>query len=236
MAKTQILIVEDDPAVSKLLTAYLGKEGYDTSVVGSVPEMQKTFTATTPDLIILDVMLPGEDGWSALRWLRARSQVPVVMLTGKGDTVDKVVGLELGADDYLAKPFDLRELLARLRTVQRRFEKPATSTVPEAGLTGEVKFRGWVLDLTAQQLRNENNEPVHLTLAEYRVLLILVQASSQVVTREQLMEAVAGRDWDPLDRSIDVHVSNLRRKLEADPKRSGLIRTVRGAGYMFVPG
>lgn len=234
MAKTQILIVEDDPAVSKLLTAYLGKEGFETAIAGSVPEMQTAFLAAPPDMIILDVVLPGEDGWSALRWLRARSQVPVIMLTGKGDTVDKVVGLELGADDYLSKPFDLRELLARLRTVQRRAAKtdlPSASPAP----TEEVRFQGWVLDLAAQQLRNEQGEVVHLTLAEYRILELLAQAPRQVVTRERLMEAVAGRDWDPMDRSMDVHVSNLRRKLEANPRQSGLIRTVRGSGYMLVP-
>lgn len=234
---TRILIVEDDQSVSKVVAAYLGKEGYDPHVVGSVPDMQKVFAEIKPDMVILDVMLPGEDGWSALRWIRARSQLPVVMLTGKGETIDKVVGLELGADDYLSKPFDLRELLARLRTVQRRIEKPKAAGVSETAepLSGEVSFHGWVLDLTAQQLKNEQGEIVHLTLAEYRVLVALARTPRQVITREQLMETVAGRNWDPLDRSIDVHVSNLRRKLESDPRRSGLIRTVRGSGYMFMP-
>jgi DNA-binding response OmpR family regulator len=154
------------------------------------------------------------------------------MLTGKGDTVDKVIGLELGADDYLAKPFDLRELLARLRSIQRRSERTPVQDEPAEDA---VTFSGWVLDLASQQLKTEADKVMHLTQAEYRILVLLVRNPRKAVTRDQLMATAAGRDWAPLDRSIDVHISNLRRKLDPDPNQPSLIRTVRGSGYMFVP-
>lgn len=236
MTGSSLLIVDDDAAISKLLAAYLRKEGFDIAIAESVREMQERFAAQPPEMILLDVMLPDADGWSALRWLRARSAVPVIMLTGKGETIDKIVGLEMGADDYLAKPFDLRELLARIRTIQRRLDRPGAPTREGAAEKQEVRFQGWVLDLAAHQLLDTDGQSVHLTQAEYRILVLLTAAPRQPVHRDQLMEAVAGRNWDPMDRSVDVHVSNLRRKLDREGGGPSLIRTVRGAGYMFVPG
>jgi len=232
-AKPQILMVEDDKAVSKLLKTYLEREGYGVVVAETVGEMRAAIERTPVDMVILDVILPDEDGWSALRWLRAHHALPVIMLTGKAEPVDRVVGLELGADDYVAKPFDLRELLARMRTIQRRLDKmPAP---PPADHEAAIAFAGWILDIVSQQLRSDDGEAAHLTQAEYRILALLARNPRRVVSRDELMGATAGREWEPFDRSIDVHISNLRRKIDPDPKQPSLIRTVRGAGYMFVP-
>ncbi|MBV8168641.1 MAG: response regulator transcription factor [Alphaproteobacteria bacterium] len=228
--KLRVLIVEDDPAISKMLKTYLEREGYAVAAAGTVADMRSAIEGGKIDLVLLDVVLPDEDGWSALRWVRARGDLPVIMLTGKGETVDKVIGLELGADDYLAKPFDMRELLARMRSIHRRAEKRSAPNADEA-----IAFAGWRLDVSSQQLKAEAGDTVHLTQAEYRILVLLAKNPRSVITRDQLMDAMAGREWEPLDRSIDVHISNLRRKLDPDPKQPSLIRTVRGAGYMFVP-
>ena len=232
-AKPQILVVEDDSAVSKLIKTYLEREGYSVVVAETVQEMRAAIERAPVDMVILDVVLPDEDGWSALRWLRARHALPVIMLTGKAEPVDRVIGLELGADDYVAKPFDLRELLARMRTIQRRLDK--VQAPPPANSPETIQFAGWTLDTVSQQLLSVAGERVHLTQAEYRILALLARNPRRVVSRDELMDATAGRDWEPFDRSIDVHISNLRRKIDPDPKQPSLIRTVRGAGYMFVP-
>jgi len=231
--KTQILVVEDDTGVSKLIKTYLEREGYAVAVAETVGEMRAAVERAPVDMVILDVMLPDEDGWSALRWLRARHALPVIMLTGKAEPIDRVIGLELGADDYVAKPFDLRELLARMRTIQRRVDK--VQAQPTANTAEAIQFAGWTLDIVSQQLKSETGDAVHLTQAEYRILVLLARNPRRVVSRDELMDATAGRDWEPFDRSIDVHISNLRRKIDPEPKQPSLIRTVRGAGYMFVP-
>jgi len=232
-AKPRILVVEDDPAVSKLIKTYLEREGYSVVVAETVQEMRAAIERAPVDMVILDVVLPDEDGWSALRWLRARHALPVIMLTGKAEPVDRVIGLELGADDYVAKPFDLRELLARMRTIQRRLDK--VQAPPPANSPETIQFAGWTLDTVSQQLLSVAGERVHLTQAEYRILALLARNPRRVVSRDELMDATAGRDWEPFDRSIDVHISNLRRKIDPDPKQPSLIRTVRSAGYMLVP-
>jgi DNA-binding response OmpR family regulator len=231
--KVKILAVEDDRSIAKLLHTYLEREGYAVSDSDTVAAMRRTVESTQVDLVLLDVGLPDEDGWSALKWLRARSDVPIIMLTGKNETIDKVIGLELGADDYLSKPFEFRELLARIRTILRRTEKAAVQV--EAPADEKISFAGWVLDPTSQLVKSEDGDLLHLTQAEYRILALLVRNPGRVIVRDDLMSAAAGRDWDPMDRSIDVHVSNLRKKLDLDPDLPSLIRTVRGAGYMFVP-
>jgi len=229
-----VLVVEDDGAVSKLVKTYLEREGYAVSTAETVRDMRRTVAGGEIDIIILDVGLPDEDGWSALRWLRAQGDIPVVMLTSESETVDRIIGLELGADDYLPKPFDLSELLARLHSVQRRVEQLPAPAQP--GGEEKIRFPGWIVDLATQQLTAENGQPVRLTQAEYRILVLLCRHPHQVITRDQLTEAVAGRSWQPFDRSVDVHISNLRRKLMRNDKLPSPIRTVRGSGYMFVPG
>jgi len=232
----KVLIVEDDRSVFRLLQTYLEREGYSILHAETVAAMRRTIENAAVGMVLLDVGLPDEDGWSALKWLRARSDVPIIMLTGKGEMTDKVVGLELGADDYLAKPFELRELLARMRTVQRRTEKAAAAAPgPEGEGDGKISFAGWVLDSVSHLVKSDSGETLHLTQAEFRILALLARNPGVAVPRDDLMSAAAGRDWDPLDRSVDVHISNLRKKLDLDPSLPSLIRTVRGAGYMFVP-
>jgi two-component system, OmpR family, response regulator len=226
-----VLIVEDDAAVSKLIKTYLEREGYGTSTAGTVAQMRSTVAGGKVDFVILDVVLPDEDGWSALRWLRERHRVPVMMLTGRAEPVDRVIGLELGADDYVAKPFDLRELLARLRAILRRLDK----TEPPADPAELIQFAGWTLDTACHRLVSDAGQAEHLTQHEYRILMLLARNPRRPVTRDELMEATAGRAWQPFDRSVDVHISNLRRKLDPNPALPSLIRTVRGSGYMFVP-
>ncbi|MBN9498813.1 MAG: response regulator transcription factor [Alphaproteobacteria bacterium] len=239
MNKIRLLIVDDDPGVSKLLATYLGREGYAPEIADSVAAMQASFEKSPPELVILDVMLPDGDGWGALRWIRERSQLPVMMLTGKGDTIDKIVGLEMGADDYLAKPFEMRELLARLRTIQRRrvYADQQIQQAQPAAAAAETKFRfhGLEIDVVAHEVRDPNGAEIKLTMAEFRLLSILARNAGKVVPRDQLSEDVAGRDWDPNDRSIDVHLSNLRKKIDGAANRAGIIRTVRGTGYMLIP-
>ena len=239
MSGGKILIVEDDRSVFRILQSYLEREGYSVINAETVASMRRIIETSQISMMLLDVGLPDEDGWSALKWLRARSDVPIIMLTGKSEMTDKVVGLELGADDYLAKPFELRELLARIRTIQRRTEKAAAAQAAtpaaEGAAPGKIAFAGWVLDPASHLVKSEAGETLHLTQAEFRILLLLARIPGVAVPREDLMSAAAGREWEPLDRSVDVHISNLRKKLDLDPGLPSLIRTVRGAGYMFVP-
>jgi DNA-binding response OmpR family regulator len=230
--RRHVLIVEDDPNISKVIVNYLEKEGYGASSVETVAAMRSRISDKDVSLVILDVGLPDEDGWSALRWLRARSDVPVVMLTGKSETVDRVIGLELGADDYIAKPFELRELLARLRSIWRRAEMSSNS---EDRRENEIKFEGWILDTSSQQLKSVAGEIVHLTPAEYQILELFAKNPRVIITRDRLLDVTVGRAWVPFDRSIDVHISNLRGKLDPNPNEPSLIRTVRCSGYKFIP-
>ena len=172
MNGNKILIVEDDRAVLRMLQAYLEREGYSTLHAETVAAMRRIFESGVVGMVLLDVGLPDEDGWSALKWLRARSDIPIIMLTGKSEITDKVVGLELGADDYLAKPFELRELLARIRTIQRRTEKAAAAAIPETDPEAKISFAGWVLDPASHLVRSECGETLHLTQAEFRILAL----------------------------------------------------------------
>ncbi len=233
MPKISLMVVEDDPVVSSLLHTYLGNEGYEVTTVGTVKDCQESFAARRPEMMVLDVGLPDGDGWAVLRWVRERSHLPVLMLTGRTEAFDRIVGLELGADDYLGKPFEPREILARLRAIQRRQTYAAIDASADPVGTS-MRVRGLEIDLRAQELRDESGTPIKLTQAEFGILILLTRAAGQVVTREKLMQEIAGRDWDPNDRSIDVHVSNLRRKLEAGANQLNLIRSVRGAGYMLI--
>lgn len=231
MKTSNVLVVEGDPDLAHLLTGFLADEGYAVTVADRVAKMKDAFGKQEPDVMILDVALPDGTGWSALRWFRERSHVPVMMLVGRDDVVDKVAGVELGADDCVSKPFETGELLARLRMIQRR---SAHVDMPAAPSDGSMRFHGFEIDINAQGVRDESGTPVKLTPAEYQILLRLARAPGEVVTRARLMVEVAGRDWDPSDRSIDVHVSNLRRKLGVAARHANLIRSARGVGYMLM--
>jgi DNA-binding response OmpR family regulator len=224
-----ILIVDDDPRLCRALARYLKAEGYAVRTAASGVEMHERIAVERPDLVLLDLMLPGEDGFTLARELRAHSDLAIMFLTGKADTTDKVAGLDLGADDYITKPFSERELLARIRSVLRRTCE-ARAEHPEAA--GSVAcFAGWRLDLEGYELTSPAGEPVALTPHEFQLLAALVRHGNRVLTRDAILDLVAGRDWSPDDRSVDVLVGKLRRKIEAGAQSPTLIETVRGVGY-----
>lgn len=225
-----ILIVDDDPRICRLLRRYLEVEGYRVDTAASGQAMRRLLAERPVDLVLLDVRLPDEDGFTLVRELRGLSDVAVIMVTGKTDPFDKVLGLELGADDYVTKPFDHRELLARVRSVLRRSREQ-----PKPGPSGQGRsiacFAGWQLDLPAQELTSVDGERVTLTTREFQLLAALVEHAQRVMTRDSILELLAGRDWTPIDRSIDVLIGKLRKKLSDDAHNPELIKTVRGVGY-----
>ena len=232
MAKNahHILVVDDDAKIRLLLRRCFEGDGYRVTEAASGAEALERVAAAPFDLVTLDLGLPGEDGLSVGRAIRARSQVPIVMVTGKGDVVDRVVGLELGADDYIAKPFHVREVLARVRAVLRRSE--AVAARPAA--PGEVlAFGDWVLDVPRRELRTQAGTVCELTTSEFDLLYAFATHPQRPLTRDQIMDLLRGRDWAPTDRSIDNLVVRLRRKIEPSPDRPTLIKTVRGIGYSF---
>jgi two-component system OmpR family response regulator len=237
---TQILIVDDDAGIRSLVSSFLEKHGFKTDTAGDPAEMRAKLIDTRYDLIVLDVMMPGEDGLSALRKLQTRESPPVIMLSAVGTDIDRVVGLEMGADDYLAKPCNPRELLARIRTVLRRRARDAEArsqaAIPDPALEARnYSFAGWRIDMVARTLHDAQKRPITLSDGEFRLLRALVEHPRRVLTRDQLMEYATGSESDNYDRAIDVQMSRLRRKLAADGEKSELIRTVRSEGYMFVP-
>lgn len=234
---TRILIVDDDPQVGRVLSRYLQREGFSIQISHSANEMRATLKGFPADLLILDLGLPGDDGLTLTREIRRNSSVGIIILTGKHEPVDRVVGLELGADDYVTKPFDERELLARIRTVLRRTQNRSPDTVaePSSERPPAVQFAEWRLDLGARELTSGNGDSVELTTMEFELLSVLVNNPNRVMSRDQLLERCTGRSWDPYDRAIDTLIVKLRRKLESDPKHPQIIKTVRGAGYIFTP-
>jgi len=229
--RDRILIVDDDEDIRKLLEEYLRKNGFDAHAVADGPAMRDALAAKPASLVVLDLMLPGEDGLSLCRQLRARSQVPVLMLTAKGDPVDRIIGLEMGADDYLAKPFDPRELVARIRSILRRAKALPADT--EINVPESFSFSGWRLDTRERNLRAPDGVVVPLSGAEYRLLLIFLQNPNAVVSRDQLSNFTYGHDADPLDRTIDMQVSRLRERLRDEAREPAIIKTVRGKGYVL---
>jgi two-component system OmpR family response regulator len=226
-----ILIVDDDREIRALVGDYLRRNGYRTSLAADGRQMRKILDDTRIDLIILDLMLPGEDGLSLCRDLRAQSNLPVLMLTARGEPVDRIIGLEMGADDYLTKPFEPRELLARIRSVLRRAQALPPNLAP--GSARRYRFAGWTWDTTLHQLVSPQGVVVILSGAEYRLLEVLMTHPNRVLTRDQLMDLTRGKDADPFDRSIDLRVSRLRQKLGDDARAPALIKTLRGEGYVF---
>jgi len=229
-----ILLVDDDEDILSLLNAFFRKHGHTVTVAQDGKAMFAALEKYTFDLIILDVMLRHEDGFSLCRRLRTTSTIPIIMLTAVAESTDRVVGLELGADDYLTKPFDQRELLARVKAVLRR--TAAAATVPQRDETRPLLcFAGWRLDVVRRELRSADNTLVLLSGAEFDLLLAFAEHPRRILTRDQLIDIARGSTHVAYDRSIDVQVSRLRYKLEQDPKNPSIIRTIRNAGYMFVP-
>lgn len=225
--KPRILIVEDDAELRETIACYLEAEGFDVVEAADGRAMQDQLTEGVK-VILLDVNLPGEDGFTLARDLRSRSTVGIIMITGRTDLIDRVVGLEVGADDYIAKPFPLRELLARIKALLRRLSSASPVPVEAAHV---IRFEGWTLNTQRQELTAPDGSPVSLTTTEFTILYQLAAAGGRAVSRQELYEALKGRDWSPLERSLDVHVGNLRRKLEADGKHPRLIKSIHGVGY-----
>lgn len=229
-----ILVVDDDPRIRTMLRRYLVEEGFRVSEAADGSAMRVALDSEKADLVLLDLMMPGEDGLSLARQVRQRSDIPIIMLTGKGDLIDRVAGLEAGADDYIAKPFHLREVLARIRTVLRR-GRPSTQASQGASPDAQetLVFQGWRLDLVRRELRRPEGETVPLTTGEFELLRVFAVHPNRVLARDQLMNLIKGQEWAAYDRAIDAQVVRLRKKIEADPASPTLIKTVRGVGYIF---
>lgn len=230
---SHLLLVDDDIEVLALLQKFLEQHGYSVAVATDGPSLWRALERRLPDLIILDVMLPGDSGLVLCQQLRARHSIAVIMLTAMGELSDRVVGLELGADDYLTKPFDARELLARVRAVLRR-TADTVAPAPDASRT-LLEFAGWQLDITRRELRSPEKVMIPLSTGEFELLLVFAEHPRRILTRQQLLDLARGESYDAFDRSIDVQVSRLRRKLEADIHAESMIRTIRNGGYLFSP-
>lgn len=230
-----ILIVDDQREICDLVQEYLSGEGYRVSTAQDGAGMRKVMGQSPVDLVILDLMLPGEDGLTLARVLRQETpNVAIIILTGRGEIVDRIIGLEMGADDYLPKPFHLRELLARVKSVLRRALSRSVEN-QAASPRSKAKFAGWNLDLASRELLSPSGKEVRLTTGEFDLLAAFVNNANQVLTRDRLLDLARNREGGPFDRTIDVQVGRLRRKLEEDPQRPTMIKTVRGTGYIFTP-
>jgi two-component system phosphate regulon response regulator OmpR len=230
----KVVVVDDDARIRDLLRRYLNQEGFDVLLAEDSRALNRILQRETVDLLVLDLMLPGEDGLSICRRLRAaHDRTPIIMLTAKGEDVDRIIGLEVGADDYLAKPFNPRELLARMNAVLRR--RP-TAEVPGAPSSDNevIQFSGFSFDLGARSLR-KNDQEIPLTTGEFAMLKALVRHPRQPMTRDKLAQLARGREFEPFDRSLDVQISRLRKLIEADPATPRIIQTVWGVGYVFIP-
>lgn len=236
-APPTILVCDDERDLREMLQEYLLKRGFIVDLASDAEELRTRIAASMPDLVILDVNMPGEDGLSALRGLRSETDLPVVMLTAAGETIDKIVGLEMGADDYLGKPVDLRELEARIKAVLRR-KSSATrqgSSAKGAHTGTSVMFGEHRLDFEGAKLFDPDGVEMPLTAMEFRLLKLFAENKGRVLNRDQILEQAHDRSWDPFDRSIDIRISRLRRKIEINPQKPAIIRTVRGLGYIFDP-
>lgn len=226
-----ILIVDDDDEIRSLLQRFLEQHGYAVATAASVKEAEERLASHNYDLVVLDVMLPGESGLGLCARLKATSKISIIMVTAVSETTDRIVGLELGADDYLSKPFDARELLARVRAVLRR----AAQEQSESRQAGRpiVRFDGWLLDLTRRELRSPDKTLIPLSGGEFELLVVFVEHPQRILSRDQLLDLARGPRHDAFDRSIDVQVSRLRRKIQIDNSGIEIIRTIRNLGYMF---
>ncbi|HTJ58963.1 MAG TPA: response regulator [Devosiaceae bacterium] len=232
MTTPHILIVEDDKDIGLLVAKYLKTNEMRVSIAENGRAMDRILADTRISLIVLDRMLPGEDGLSICRRLRVSSDIPIIILTAQADEVERIVGLEMGADDYLGKPFNPRELLARIRAVLRRRDDARAAA---AGPKRSYKFAGWSLDGTMRRLYDPQGARVELTGAEFEVLLVFCERPGRTLSRDQIIDLTQGRDASPSERSVDILISRLRRKLERDPRDPELLQTIRSSGYLFSP-
>ena len=231
----RILVVDDDSDVRFMLRRYLGRHGFDVEVAEDGVKLRE-LVAEKPDvLVVLDLNMPGEDGISLARFLRDNHPMGIIMLTAASEVVDRIVGLEVGADDYVTKPFEPRELLARIKSVLRRLEHAAPAAQPPSE-DGRMPFGSCSLDTNARRLFDENGEEITITSMEYDLLKAFADHPNKVLSRDQLLNLAHNRDWEPFDRSIDIRITRLRRKIEPDPAKPQIIKTVRGAGYIYVVG
>lgn len=239
--KPVIMVVDDEPELRTLLSEYFGRHGFDVRAAGDAAAARALVAAGAPALAVLDVNMPGENGLSLARWLReAHPKVGIVMLTTAGESVDRIVGLELGADDYIPKPFEMRELLARVRAVHRRLGEAQAPAVPAgpaaaAEATRRVRFGRCVLDLDQRRMFGEGGEEIDISAAEFDLLALFARHPNRPLNRDTIMEQAHNRGWDVFDRSIDLRVMRLRRKIERNPDKPEVLKTVRNVGYVFVP-
>ena len=234
----RILIVEDDLSVREMLAEYLASHGYDVVQADRGAAMREAVEKNLPDVVLLDVNLPGEDGLTLARFLRERFDVGIIIVTGASEIADRVAGLEVGADDYVVKPFDLRELRARVKSVLRRMQArpPAASTGSvDRAAPARIPVGACMLDIESRRLFDADDREIPLTGMEFDLLKVFVERPNQVLNRDRLLTLTRNREWEPFDRSIDIRIARLRRKVEADPEHPQAIRTVRGTGYMYVP-
>ncbi len=229
----KIVVCDDEAPLRRMLTDHLGECGYSVDQAANAGELSALLQTEQPDLILLDVRMPGKDGLTALREIRESSTVPVMMLTAAGDVVDKVLGLEFGADDYLVKPVDLRELQARVKAALRRSEIQVTEQETADRLTGTVPFGPCKLDLDSARLFGPDDQEIAITAMEFSLLRVFAENRGRILNRDQLLEQAHDKGWEPFDRSIDLRISRIRRKIETNPTKPEVIRTVRGIGYVF---
>lgn len=229
-----ILIVDDDPQVREMLRDYLESNQYEVAEADSGATLRKSLANNVPHVVLLDVGLPGEDGLSLARYVREHYDIGIIMVSGAGETIDRIVGLEVGADDYIAKPFDPRELRARLKSVLRRYQRAQPAQTIAGNIpSNRVRFGACTLDLNAYQLWAADGNEIPLTTMEFELLKMFAERPNRPLTRDQILSLTQNRDWDPFDRSIDIRIARLRRKIEVDPDKPQVIKTIRGVGYMF---
>ena len=228
----KILVVDDDADLRWMVNKYLSKHEFSVTLAEDGKKMREALDRESFDLAILDINLPGEDGLSLARYLRSNHNIGIIMLSAAAEVFDRIVGLEMGADDYVTKPFEPRELLARVKSVLRRTQNTLEASVDRAAKL--VRFGEFSLDLDAHQLLDQENQAVALTSMEFDLLKAFAENPNKVLNRDQLLNLSHNRDWDPFDRSIDIRITRLRRKIEIEPSRPQIIKTVRGAGYIFV--
>jgi DNA-binding response OmpR family regulator len=230
-----ILVVDDECDIRDMLEEYLSKQGFEVCTADGGVAMRQIVSARKVDVVLLDIRMPGEDGLSLARYLREHAQVGIIMVTAAGEVVDRIVGLEMGADDYVTKPFNPRELVARIKSVLRRLGTASPQASDGATSPQRLRFGQCCLDLAAHKLCTLEGKEIPITAMEFDLLQVFATHPHRVLTRDQLLDMAHNRDWEPFDRSIDIRIARLQRKIEADPAKPQTIKTVRGAGYMFMP-